>query len=80
MNGLYIGIALAVILGILFFRSIKALLKIAVNIVVGVVLLYAFNYAGAGFDIYIPLTFFNLFIVGFLGVPGIVLLAFFTLL
>lgn len=80
MNGFYIGTALAIVAGIFLFKSLKAILKIAANIVVGAVLLYVFNYVGAGFDIHIPLTFFNFFIVGLLGVPGIVLLAFLTLL
>ena len=71
MNGFYIGTALAIVAGIFLFKSLKAILK---------VLLYVFNYVGAGFDIQIPLTFLNLFIVGLLGVPGIVLLAFLTLL
>lgn len=80
MNGFYIGTALAIVAGIFLFKSLKAILKIFANIVVGAVLLYVFNYVGAGFDIHIPLTFLNLFIVGLLGVPGIVLLAFRTLL
>lgn len=80
MNGFYIGTALAIVAGIFLFKSLKAILKIAANIVVGAVLLYVFNYVGAGFDIHIPLTFLNLFVVGLLGVPGIVLLAFLTLL
>lgn len=80
MNGFYIGTALAIVAGIFLFKSLKAILKIAANIVVGAVLLYVFNYVGAGFDIHIPLTFLNFFIVGLLGVPGIVLLAFLTLL
>lgn len=80
MNGFYIGTTLAIVVGIFLFKSLKAILKIFANIVVGAVLLYVFNYVGAGFDIHIPLTFLNLFIVGLLGVPGIVLLAFLTLL
>ena len=80
MNRFYIGTALAIVAGIFLFKSLKAILKIFANIVVGAVLLYVFNYVGAGFDIHIPLTFLNLFIVGLLGVPGIVLLAFLTLL
>ena len=53
------------------FKNIKWFLK---NVVVGIVLLYLINFFGVEFNIFIPINIVTILIVGFLRIPGIIIL------
>lgn len=75
----YVGaILLIFIFGRLFVWPLKLILKLAVNSLIGGLLIFLFNLAGSSFGIMIPLNMFNAVIVGILGLPGAVLLLIFN--
>ncbi len=55
----------------------KLILKLIVNIILGGILLYVVNLAGALIGFTIPFNWITALIAGLLGVPGVVLLAIF---
>lgn len=66
----------------LLFLVIKLLkwpIKILINGVVGIVLLYIANYIGEYFNFYININPVTALIAGFLGIPGILFLVIFQL-
>lgn len=69
-----IGLALLYILGIILVWPIKKILKLIVNGVLGGLTLLLFNFIGQHFGLGIVINPFNAIIVGFLGVPGVILL------
>lgn len=67
-------IALVVIVKILSW-PVKILIKLLINAVVGAVLLYLVNIAGAAlFGFTVPITAITALIAGFFGVPGVIAL------
>ncbi|OPX45803.1 sigmaK-factor processing regulatory protein BofA [Ruminiclostridium hungatei] len=54
----------------------KVIKKILVNTILGAVLLAIINFIGIYFNFYIALNIYSAFIIGILGVPGLVLLIF----
>ena len=75
----YVGaILLIFIFGRLFVWPLKLILKLAVNSLIGGLLIFLFNLAGSSIGIMIPLNMFNAVIVGILGLPGAVLLLIFN--
>lgn len=82
--GLEIGILLAYAFGMLilyflgYFLLIpaKILGKLLINSVLGGVTIFLINWVGQGWDFHIPLNLLSAMIVGFLGLPGILLLLF----
>ena len=76
----YVGaIILIFIFGRIFLWPLKMILKLALNSVIGGVLIFVFNLIGASFNIMIPLNMLNAVIVGILGLPGAVLLLIFKI-
>ncbi|AOR24779.1 pro-sigmaK processing inhibitor BofA family protein [Clostridium taeniosporum] len=63
---------------VLLFFIIKLLkwpLKILINGILGVVILYAVNFVGVNFNFQLPINPITALIAGFLGIPGVILLA-----
>ncbi|ABI67393.1 pro-sigmaK processing inhibitor BofA family protein [Syntrophomonas wolfei] len=70
---------LYIILQVLF-KPVKLLWKLAINSLMGLVLLLISNYIGAYFQFDLPVNIITVLIAGFLGLPGIILLICFQLL
>lgn len=58
----------------ILLKPIKLVLKILVNSLFGLLLLWGFNFIGAFFDILIPINVVTILLAGFLGIPGLILL------
>ena len=69
-----IGIILLYFLGRLFLVPLKIILKLVYNALIGGVVLLAINFVGNMFGYHIAFNILTALTVGFLGVPGIVLL------
>ncbi|HCF49699.1 MAG TPA: SigmaK-factor processing regulatory BofA [Syntrophomonas sp.] len=86
MPGINVAIAAIVVVVILYFvlkmflKPIQLLWKLALNSVVGLVLLMIFNYLASYFAFFIPINIITILIAGFLGVPGVLLLVAFQYL
>ncbi len=70
---------LYIILQVLF-KPVKLLWKLAINSLIGLVLLLISNYIGAYFQFDLPVNIITVLVAGFLGLPGIILLICFQLL
>lgn len=57
-----------------FIKPVKLLWKLAINSIVGLVLLLLVNYLGAFFEFSLPVNIISVLIAGFLGIPGVLLL------
>ena len=68
-----IVLAVIVVLRILA-KPIRFVFKLLINTVLGFVLLWLINFFGAGLGIALELTLLNALVVGFLGIPGVLLL------
>lgn len=81
----YIGfigaiIALIIIVKLLAW-PIKKIIKLAINVVIGVVLLFLFNtYGGVWIGITLPINWITGLIVGLLGIPGFIGVLIFSLI
>ena len=65
----------------LLYLVIKLLqwpIKILINGIVGIVLLYAANYIGTYLGFYITINTITALIAGFLGIPGVIFLVIFN--
>ncbi len=69
-----IGLVLLYIVGLLLVIPIKILIKLLINGLIGGVLLFVFNLIGGIFGLSILINPLNAIIVGFLGVPGVILI------
>lgn len=69
-----IGLVLLYILGILLVFPIKKIIKLIFNGIVGGLTLLIFNFIGGFFGLSVVVNPLNALIVGFLGVPGVILL------
>lgn len=69
-----IGLALLYIVGIILVFPVKKILKLIGNGIIGGLTLLLFNFVGKYFGLAIVVNPLNAIIVGFLGVPGVVLL------
>lgn len=63
-----------------FLKPVKLVWKLLTNSIIGVILLLLSNYIGAYFAFQLPINIITVLIAGFLGIPGIILLACFQLL
>jgi inhibitor of the pro-sigma K processing machinery len=61
-------------------KPVKLLWKLAINSVIGLVLLLLVNYGAAYFGFALPINIITVLVAGFLGIPGILLLVCFQLL
>ena len=67
------GLALLYLIGWLLLVPLKLLLKFIYNGLIGGAMLWLLNFLGALIDFTIPINPVNALIVGFLGVPGVIL-------
>ena len=67
-------VIVAVALLKLLLKPIKFVFKLLINTALGFVLLWLVNFFGDPLGISIGLTFINALVVGFMGVPGVILL------
>lgn len=63
-----------IIIGKIFIVPIKIILKLIINSILGVILLYIINSIGAIWGIHIGINLITALIVGILGIPGAILL------
>ena len=68
------GLVLLYILGLLLVIPIRLVIKLLVNGIIGGVILFLFNLVGSIFGFTIAINPLNAIIVGFLGVPGVILI------
>lgn len=72
----FIGAIIAlVILVKIFSWPLKKIIGLVINVFIGAVLLWIINYFGASFNFSIPFNWITAAIVGFLGIPGVIILA-----
>lgn len=69
-----VGLFLLYIVGIILVFPIKKILKLIVNGIIGGIVLLIFNFVGKYFGLGIAINPLNSIIVGFLGVPGVILI------
>ncbi len=75
-----VGLATLFLIGKLLTKPIKWIWKLVCNALLGGLLLILVNIVGSFFDFVITINPVTSLIAGFLGVPGVVLLIFLTLL
>ncbi|MBC7344581.1 MAG: pro-sigmaK processing inhibitor BofA family protein [Clostridia bacterium] len=63
-----------VLIGRLFVRPMKLILKVLYSSVLGLILLWMVNIVGAYWGFFIPVNWLTILLVGFLGLPGLVLI------
>lgn len=68
------GLLLIYIVGRVMMFPFKLVMKFVINAVVGGVVLWVVNYLGSYFNFHIPINPVTALIVGFLGIPGIIVL------
>ncbi len=64
----------------IFSAPIKAILKLILHVVLGIIILFLFNFAGGFWNLYIPVNWITVLVAGLGGVPGVILLFIYTLL
>ncbi len=69
-----LGIFVLFLLLKLLALSTAIILKLVVNGILGLVLLYVFNFVGGAFGLTLEINTINALVAGFFGVPGIVVL------
>ena len=74
MLALIIPVLIAVLVFKLLFSQVKLIWKIAVNSLSGFICLWLLNLASGITGIVLPINFISCLLVGFLGIPGIILL------
>lgn len=68
------GLAMILLLGLFLVVPLKIVLRLIYNGLMGGVALWLINLIGAFFGLYLPITVWTALLVGFLGVPGVVVL------
>lgn len=63
-------IAIILIFGKRFLFPIRKILKLIVNSIFGLIIIFVINLVGQSFDFHIGLNIINSIIVGLLGIPG----------
>ena len=62
------------IFGKVFILPIKTMLKLFVNSILGAIIIFIINWIGVIFNFHIGLNIITSIVVGFLGIPGAILL------
>lgn len=77
----FIGAIIALIIIVkLLAWPFKKIIKLAINVVIGVALLFVFNhFGGAWFGLTVPINWITALIVGILGIPGFIGVLIFSL-
>lgn len=71
--------AIGIVLLYLLIKLFKWPIKIILNGIIGVVLLYATNFIGAYFGFSIGINAITALIAGFLGIPGVIVLVLYNM-
>lgn len=71
------GILLLYIMGRMFLMPIKLIFRLIYNGLIGGVMLWLLNFAGAYIGFNIPINPITALVAGFLGLPGVILLILF---
>jgi len=79
MGAFFLAVILLILAQVLL-QPIKLVWKLLLNSAIGLAMLMAFNYFGGYFDFSIPVNIITVLIAGFLGIPGLILLACFKLI
>lgn len=74
-----LGILCLFLVGKFLSFSIKFIGKLVINGILGVVLLFIVNFAGAYFNFNIGINIWTALIAGFFGIPGVIFLIIFKL-
>ncbi|MDT3698561.1 MAG: pro-sigmaK processing inhibitor BofA family protein [Thermincola sp.] len=69
-----LGLLLIFLVGKVMLFPLRMVFKLIINAIVGGLVLWVINYVGSYFGIHIPLNPITALTVGFLGIPGIVVL------
>ena len=72
-----LGIVLILLLGFFLVIPLKIVFRLVYNGLIGGVALWLINLIGAGFGFVLPITVWTALLVGFLGLPGVAILAFY---
>lgn len=72
------GLIGLIVLGIIL-KLFKWPLKLLINGIFGVILLYIVNFIGAYFNFYITINIINALVAGIFGIPGVAVLIIFKL-
>ncbi|MGL4989823.1 MAG: pro-sigmaK processing inhibitor BofA family protein [Sarcina sp.] len=72
-----VSIVIALVVAFILFKVVKFSIKWFINGVVGVVLLWAFNFFGAAIGINISINIITALIAGIFGIPGVIVMAIF---
>lgn len=73
------GLFLLYMIGRIFLLPIKIVFKLIYNGCIGGLMLWALNFVGGYFNFTIAINPFTALIAGFLGIPGVILLALFKI-
>ncbi|HMM23096.1 MAG TPA: pro-sigmaK processing inhibitor BofA family protein [Selenomonadales bacterium] len=73
------GILLIYLIGRLFLMPLKLIFRLVYNAIVGALVLWALNYVGGHFGFTIAINPITALVVGFLGLPGVIILILFKL-
>lgn len=79
---IFIGaiVALLIVLKLLAW-PIKKILKVLINVVIGIILLFIFNsFSMAWFGFFVPINWITALVVGLLGIPGFIIVLLFVIL
>ena len=74
IGGFLLGFGILLFLGKILGFTLKWTLRLVKNALLGGLTLLLFNLLGGIFNLYISINFITALIVGFLGLPGIVLI------
>lgn len=72
------GLILVYVVGTILVVPLRLLIKLIMNGIAGGVFLFLFNLVGGIFNLSLAINPLNAIIVGFLGVPGVILLLVFN--
>ena len=70
---------IGIVILFLVIKLLKWPIKLLINGIVGVILLYVANFIGEYFNFYITINPITALIAGFLGIPGVIFLVIFKL-
>ena len=68
--GFLVALILVLLIGKLVFKSVKVVVGFLINAIIGFVILWILNH----FNVGIPINLLTSVVVGFFGIPGIILL------
>ncbi len=67
------GVIMLIVLGAIFIKPIKLILKLALNSAIGIFMLLMINWLGAGAGLSVGINWLGALICGVLGIPGVIL-------